>query len=151
MRLDRSWLRRLRNSYGRARRVPVCLGAESCRGMCRCDFGSLHFAVEKGGRLSTRPNPYQACAVNRKKKIRSRKFLVSLHLMAAQLRLWAIRESRRGRHRRADRQATKFICVHSPLFACAMLKRAVAGINVSLAVRVRMAALSMSGSFRTAG
>ena len=55
LRVDRSWLRRLRHSYGRASGVPVCLGAESCRGMCRCDFGSLHFAVEKGGRLSNPP------------------------------------------------------------------------------------------------
>ena len=42
-------------------------------------------------------------------------------------------------------------CNYNPLFAYAMLKRAVAGINVSLAVRVRMAALSMSGWFRRAG
>src|SRR5207249_8246167 len=56
LRVDRSWLRRLRYSYGRARGVPVCLVAESCRWMCRCDFGSLHFTVQKGGRLSTSPN-----------------------------------------------------------------------------------------------
>ena len=44
-------MRHLWNSYGRASGVPVCLGAESGRGMCRCDFGSLHFTVEKSGRL----------------------------------------------------------------------------------------------------
>jgi hypothetical protein len=29
--------------------------------MCRCDFGSLYFAVEKGGRLSTPPNHARGC------------------------------------------------------------------------------------------
>src|SRR5205814_4261201 len=62
LRVDLSWLRRLRYSDGRARGVPVCLVAESCRWLCRCDFGSLHFTVQKGGRLTTSPD--QPDAVN---------------------------------------------------------------------------------------
>jgi Methyltransferase domain len=51
---------------------------------------------------------------------------------------------------RADRP-TEFVCVHNLSFACVMSKRAVAGINVSLAVRVHTAARSMSDWSRVTG